>query len=76
MGPLALAYDTAYAFPQLQILDILFNDSFGTLATPALMTQITILHVLGIFVTGCFHDNFPLEFYGIFTVWSVAWFVI
>ena len=63
-------------FQQLQVLNILFNDSFASLATPTWMTQLTILHVLTIFVAMRLHGNFPMVFYGLFAVWSVLWFVI
>ena len=68
--------DIIRLFQQLQILNILFNASFASLATPVLILQIMIMHVVGIYINLRFHNSFPLPIYGVFAFWSVAWFVV
>ena len=68
--------DIIFLFQQLQILDILLNDSFASLATPVLVAQITMIHVSGIFVTVRLHSDIPLMLYGLIALWSLAFFVV
>ena len=68
--------DIIRLFQQLEILNILFNASFASLATPVLILQIMIMHVVGIYINVRFHNAFPLPIYGVLAFWSVAWFVV
>ena len=68
--------DVICIFQQLQILNILFSDSFASVATPVLVAQVIMMHVTGIYVTVRLHNDFPLMIYGIFALWSVVWFVV
>ena len=68
--------DVIRLFQQLQLLNILFNDSFASLATPVLVAQIMIMHVSQIFVTVRLHSDLPLMIYGLCGCWSLGWFVV